>query len=46
VGGGVMPDADAVQLKGMGVAEILLQDTPPRLIVNTLRRLVEQRGPR
>jgi methylmalonyl-CoA mutase C-terminal domain/subunit len=46
VGGGVMPDADAVQLKGMGVAEILLQDTPPQVIVNTLRRLVEQRGPR
>ena len=46
VGGGVMPDEDVAALKQMGVAEILLQDTPPDTIVETLRRLVAQRGPR
>ncbi len=46
VGGGVMPDADVVALKRMGVAEILLQDTPPQTIIDTLRRLVAERGPR
>ncbi len=46
VGGGVMPEEDVVALKEMGVAEILLQDTPPDVIVNTLRRLVSERGPR
>jgi methylmalonyl-CoA mutase C-terminal domain/subunit len=44
--GGVMPDEDAAALKTMGVREILLQDTPPRHIVETLQRLVEERGPR
>jgi len=33
-------------LKQMGVAEILLQDTPPNVIVETVRRLVRERGPR
>jgi hypothetical protein len=28
------------------VAEVLLQDTPPQAIIDTLTRLVEQRGPR
>jgi len=46
VGGGVMPDEDAVALKAMGVATILLQDTPPELIVATMRELVAARGPR
>jgi methylmalonyl-CoA mutase cobalamin-binding domain/chain len=46
VAGGVMPDEDVVALKQMGVAEILLQDTPPQAIVETLTRLVEQRGAR
>lgn len=46
VGGGVMPDEDAVRLKQMGVKEILLQDTPPDEIVATVRRLVAERGPR
>ena len=44
--GGVMPDEDAAALKQMGVHEILLQDTPPKQIVDTLTRLVAQRGPR
>jgi methylmalonyl-CoA mutase C-terminal domain/subunit len=46
VGGGVMPDEDVAELKRMGVAEILLQDTPPDVIVETLRRLVRERGAR
>lgn len=46
LGGGVMPDEDVVELKAMGVAEILLQDTPPAEIVNTVQRLVAERGPR
>ena len=46
LGGGVMPDEDVVELKAMGVAEILLQDTPPAEIVATVRKLVEDRGPR
>ena len=46
VGGGVMPDEDVAALKELGVAEILLQDTPPDAIVETVRRLVSARGPR
>ena len=46
LGGGVMPDEDVQQLKRMGIREILLQDTPPQAIVSTVRRLVEERGPR
>ena len=46
VGGGVMPDDDMVRLKAMGVKEVLLQDTPPQTIVETIERLVEERGPR
>lgn len=44
VAGGVMPDEDVVELKKMGVAEVLLQDTPPAKIINTLQELVEARG--
>lgn len=46
LGGGVMPDEDVEALKKMGVAEVLLQDTPPEVIVSTVRRLVAERGPR
>jgi 2-hydroxyisobutanoyl-CoA mutase small subunit len=46
VGGGVMPDEEAEELKRMGVKEILLQDTPPEAIVSTIRRLVRERGPK
>lgn len=46
VGGGVMPDEDAAALKAQGVAELLLQDTPPAAIVAAIRRLVAERGPR
>ena len=44
MGGGVMPDEDVEELKRQGVAEILGQDTPPSLIVETVRRLVAERG--
>jgi methylmalonyl-CoA mutase C-terminal domain/subunit len=46
VAGGVMPDEDAIALKRMGVKEVMLQDTPPQAIVDTLRKLVTERGPR
>jgi methylmalonyl-CoA mutase cobalamin-binding domain/chain len=46
LGGGVIPDDDVVALKKMGVADILLQDTPPDAIVNTVRTLVRERGAR
>ena len=46
LGGGVIPDDDVVALKKMGVAEILLQDSPPAEIVETVRRLVRERGAR
>lgn len=44
--GGVVPDEDVAPLKAMGVRELLLQDTPPKQIVETLQRLVAERGPR
>jgi methylmalonyl-CoA mutase C-terminal domain/subunit len=46
VGGGVIPDDDVAVLRKMGVKEILLQDTPPDVIVESMRRLVRERGPR
>jgi methylmalonyl-CoA mutase cobalamin-binding domain/chain len=46
LGGGVIPDEDVSKLKQMGVSEILLQDTPPNVIVETVRRLVRERGAR
>ena len=46
LGGGVMPDEDVEELKKMGVAEILGQDTPPDTVVETVRRLVTERGAR
>jgi len=44
--GGVVPDEDVEALRQAGVHEILLQDTAPRQIVETLTRLVQERGPR
>jgi methylmalonyl-CoA mutase C-terminal domain/subunit len=46
VAGGVMPDEDVIELKKMGVHEVMLQETPPDVIVASLRRLVAARGPR
>ena len=44
--GGVIPDDDVIALKKLGVSEILLQDTPPKQIVEMLTQLVAERGPR
>ena len=46
VAGGVMPDEDVVELKKLGVREVMLQDTPPQAIIETLRHLVAERGER
>lgn len=46
VGGGVIPDDDLPKLKALGVREVLLQDTTPAEIVEMLRRIVAERGPR
>lgn len=46
VGGGVMPDEDVTKLKEMGVDAVLGQDTQPVDIVDTIRQLVAERGPR
>ena len=46
VGGGVRPDDDVTKLKALGVRDILLQDTPPARIVDMIRRVVSERGPR
>ncbi len=46
VAGGVMPDEDVVEIKKMGVAMVMLQDTPPQEIVASLEKLVADRGPR
>jgi len=46
VAGGVMPDEDVMALKRMGVKEVMLQDTPPQAIIDTLKKLVAERGQR
>lgn len=46
LGGGVMPDEDVIELKSMGVQEVLLQDTPPNAIIETIQNLVAERGAR
>ena len=46
VAGGVMPDEDVTALKQIGVKEVLLQETPLNAVVDTLKRLVAERGPR
>ena len=44
--GGVFPDEDVVAMRQMGVAEVVLQDTPPAKIVNVIRHLAAVRQPR
>ena len=46
VGGGVIPDADIATLTAQGVKALILQDTPPDAIVDAVRRVVAERGPR
>jgi methylmalonyl-CoA mutase C-terminal domain/subunit len=37
--GGVVPDEDIPALRGMGVADVILQDTPPDEVVARVREL-------
>jgi len=46
VAGGVMPDEDVPQLKALGVADVLLQETPPEAIAARIRELVAARPSR
>ena len=46
VGGGVIPDEDVDTLRRMGVADLILQDTPPDVAAARLRELVASRAPR
>ena len=46
VGGGVIPDDDVPKLKALGVRALMLQDTPPADIVDMIRSVVDERGPR
>jgi methylmalonyl-CoA mutase C-terminal domain/subunit len=42
--GGVVPDEDVATLRDMGVADVILQDTPPEEIVARIRSLVGSRA--
>ena len=46
VAGGVIPDDDVKELKSLGVADVLLQDSAPDEIVATLKSVVAERRPR
>ncbi len=46
VGGGVVPENDVVELKRMGVAEIIGQDATPAQVVAAVRDAVKGRGDR
>ena len=46
VGGGVIPDDDVEKLRALGVKALMLQDTPPDAIVQMVKRVVAERGPR
>lgn len=46
VAGGVMPDEDVPALRALGVAEVLLQETPPEAIAARIRELVAARPSR
>ena len=42
--GGVVPDEDVATLRDMGVADVILQNTPPEEIVARIRGLVGSRA--
>lgn len=44
--GGLIPDEDVPALRAAGVADVVLQDTPPDEIVQRVRALVAARAPR
>lgn len=43
IGGGLIPDEEVAELKKLGVVDFIGQDTPPALVVETVRRLVRER---
>jgi methylmalonyl-CoA mutase cobalamin-binding domain/chain len=45
-GGGVIPDEDVEELKRMGVADLVGQDATPQMVVDSVCRLVAERGAR
>jgi methylmalonyl-CoA mutase cobalamin-binding domain/chain len=45
VAGGVIPDEDVIPLRDLGVADVVLPDTPPEAIVGRLRELAARRLP-
>jgi methylmalonyl-CoA mutase C-terminal domain/subunit len=45
VAGGVIPDEDVPELRAMGVAEVMLQETSPDAIAPRIRELVAARRP-
>jgi methylmalonyl-CoA mutase cobalamin-binding domain/chain len=44
IGGGVVPDEDVAELRRMGVADVLGQDTTPNQVVEAIRLQVATRG--
>lgn len=46
IAGGVMPDEDVDAIQKMGVRKVLLQDTPPQAIIDSIVSLVAERGTR
>jgi 2-hydroxyisobutanoyl-CoA mutase small subunit len=44
--GGVIPDEDVPSLRTLGVADVVLQDTPPDEVVRRLRDMVASRAHR
>jgi methylmalonyl-CoA mutase cobalamin-binding domain/chain len=44
--GGVFPDEDIPEMKALGVAEVLPQDTPPEEIIRTIRTVAAARSAR
>ncbi|MBI2469268.1 MAG: cobalamin B12-binding domain-containing protein [Candidatus Rokubacteria bacterium] len=43
VAGGVIPDEDVAGLRARGVADVVLQDSPPEAVVTRIRELVAAR---
>lgn len=46
VGGGVMPAEEVATLKKMGVKKVMLQDTPSQKVIDTLKKLSDERRTR
>ena len=43
IGGGVIPDDDAVELRRLGVDAVVPQEAPAEEVIGTVRRLVEDK---